>query len=217
MLKERVRKLTHGLSLRAAGLSMASGMLASLCLPPFGFLPLIAFLSIPALKMASSPTLSVAALHGGLAGFGWFLASSWWISLSFILGDTGHWPLLPLALIGLPALLALFWMPAATLAHRMGRNVPSRLIWFVLFLGLTEWARGYVATGFPWNAPGYLFSTLSLQGAGLVGLYGLTFLAPFGGIAPALWRAGMGRLAAIIILRLLPARDWSADNADRRG
>ena len=148
--------------------------------------------------------MSVAALHGGLAGFGWFLASSWWISLSFILGDTGHWPLLPLALIGLPALLALFWMPAATLAHRMGRNVPSRLIWFVLFLGLTEWARGYVATGFPWNAPGYLFSThLSLlQGAGLVGLYGLTFLALFVAVAPALWRAGTGRLALVAIATL---------------
>ena len=43
MLKEQVRKLTHGLSFRAAALSMASGMLASLCLPPFGIVPLIAF------------------------------------------------------------------------------------------------------------------------------------------------------------------------------
>ena len=141
----------------------------------------------------------MAALHGGLAGFGWFLASSWWISLSFILGDTGHWPLLPLALIGLPALLALFWMPAATLAHRMGRNVPSRLIWFVLFLGLTEWARGYVATGFPWNAPGYLFYTSSLLQAGLV-VYGLTF-ALFVAVAPARG-AGTGRLALVAIATL---------------
>ena len=207
MLKKRVRKLTHGLSFRAAALSMASGMLASLCLPPFGIVPLIAFLSVPALKMASSPTMSVAVLHGGLAGFGWFLASCWWISLSFVMGDTGHWPLLPLALIGLPALLALFWMPAAALAYRIGRNAPSRLVWFVFFLGLAEWARGYVATGFPWNAPGYLFSAhiSLLQGAGLVGLYGLTFLALLVAIAPALWRAGMGRLAlaAIIILPLI--------------
>ena len=167
--------------------------------------------------------MSVAVLHGGLAGFGWFLASCWWISLSFVMGDTGHWPLLPLALIGLPALLALFWMPAAALAYRIGRNAPSRLVWFVFFLGLAEWARGYVATGFPWNAPGYLFSAhiSLLQGAGLVGLYGLTFLALLVAIAPALWRAGMGRLALVqsSFCRLLRLWDDQAapHNADRRG
>lgn len=204
-LKDLARTMVDGLSLRDAALSMVSGMVASLCLPPFGIVPLITFLSVAALKMASAPRMAVAALHGGLAGFGWFLASSWWISLSFVMGDTGHWPLLPFALIGLPALLALFWMTAAALAFRVGRNVPSRLVWFVLFLGLAEWARGYVATGFPWNAPGYLFSAhiWLLQGAGLVGLYGLTFLALFWAMGPALWRAGKIGLA-LVALSVLP-------------
>ena len=204
MLKNLASRIIRSIPLRDAALSVVSGMLASLCLPPFGLVPFIAFLSIPALKMASAPAMAAAALHGGLAGFGWFLASVWWISLSFVMGDTGHWPLLPFALIGLPALLALFWMPPAALAFQVGRNVPSRLIWFVLFLGFAEWARGSVATGFPWNAPGYLFSAhlWLLQGAGLFGLYGLTFLALFVAMIPALWRAGSTRLTVIAILVL---------------
>jgi apolipoprotein N-acyltransferase len=46
-------------------------------------------------------------------------------------------------------------------------------------LTLTEWLRGHLFSGFPWNAFGYtLVTPLWLaQGASLVGLWGLTFLA----------------------------------------
>ena len=156
-----------------------AGAGASLTLPPFGVVPLIALLSWPALIIANAATTRRAALAGGLTGFGWFLASVWWISLSLVTGDTNYWPLLPLPLIGIPLILASFWVPAAALAHRLGRSTGARLGWLLLFLALCEWARGHVATGFPWNAPGYLFSANLplLQSASLVGLYGLTVLA----------------------------------------
>jgi len=46
-------------------------------------------------------------------------------------------------------------------------------------LTLAEWLRGHLFSGFPWNAYGYaLISPLWLaQGAALIGLWGLTFLA----------------------------------------
>ena len=77
-----------------------------------------------------------------------------------------------------------------------------------------EWARGHVATGFPWNAPGYLFSANLplLQSASLVGLYGLTLLALAAGLAPAFWIAGQ-RKPAICLAALLPvlaAYGWGA-------
>lgn len=198
-------RVTCGLSGRDALLSIASGMLASLALPPYGLVPMIAFLSLPALKLASSPTLGLAAWYGWCGGLGWFLASIWWISLSFVLGDTGHWPLLPFALFGLPALLALFWAPAAMLARWTGQTKVSRVVWFVLFLTLAEWMRGFVATGFPWNAPGYVFSAhlALLQNASLTGLYGLTLLALFAAMLPAFWFLGRIRLAVAAFL-LLP-------------
>ena len=170
---------------------------ASLALPPSGVVPLIAFLSWPALVIAGSDSMRFAGLVGGVTGFGWFLASLWWISLSLVTGDTNYWALLPVPLFGIPLLLALFWVPAAMIAHRIGRTTLSRLGWFLLFLAAAEWARGHVATGFPWNAPGYLFSAhlTLLQSASVLGLYGLTLVALAAGFAPAFWILGHRRIA----------------------
>ena len=190
-----------------------AGAGASLTLPPFGLVPLIALLSWPALVIARSATMRRAALAGGLAGFGWFLASVWWISLSLVTGDTNYWPLVPLPLIGIPLILASFWVPAATLAHRLGRGTGARLGWLLLFLALCEWARGHIGTGFPWNAPGYLFSANLplLQSASLVGLYGLTLLALAVGFAPAFWIAGHRKPAICfaVLLPVLAAYGWN--------
>ena len=176
-----------------------------MALPPFGIVPMIALLSWPALVMARADSVRQAGFVGGITGFGWFLASLWWISLSLVTGDTNYWPLLPLPLLGIPLLLALFWVPAVMLAHRIGRTPVGRVGWLLLLLALCEWARGHVATGFPWNAPGYLFSAhlTLLQSASVFGLYGLTLLALAAGFAPAFWILG-GRRLAIGFALVLP-------------
>ena len=180
-------------------------MVASFALPPFGLVPLVGALSLPALMVVRATSMAEAGLIAGATGFGWFLASLWWISLSLVTGATGHWPLIPLPLIGIPALLALFWVPAGVVAHRFGRTALARLLLFAAMLSLCEWARGHVATGFPWNAPGYLFSAhLSLlQNAAFLGLYGLTLVALVWAMVPALWWLAWRRLA-VLILVLLP-------------
>ncbi|NBR01916.1 MAG: apolipoprotein N-acyltransferase [Alphaproteobacteria bacterium] len=187
---------------RHLAIALVAGAAASLSLPPFGLVPLIMALAVPAVMLARADSMIGAGLIAAAAGFGWFLASLWWISLSMVTGATGHWPLIPLPLFGIPALLALFWLPAGLLAHRFGRAPLARLLLFVAMLSLCEWARGHVATGFPWNAPGYLFSAhLSLlQIAAFLGLYGLTLLALLWAMAPALWWLGWRRLAAVTFL-----------------
>jgi apolipoprotein N-acyltransferase len=91
---------------------------------------------------------------------------------------------------------------------------PARVFALAFGLGLTEWARGLVFTGFPWNDLGMaLGSNLVLaQIASVVGLHGLTFLTIAIFAAPAtLWRVGEGRLdlapagLAVLALALIAA------------
>lgn len=186
-------------------LCLLAGATASLCLPPFGLVPLVMALSWPALCMARTDRLRTALLTGWAAGFGWFLASTWWIAASMVAGDTGHWPLLPLAVVFVPLILSLFWAAAAGLSWRLGKQAHTRVLWLVVMLAGFEWARGFVATGFPWNAPGYLFSAhLSLlQAASVLGLYGLNVVAVWVAMIPAFWLLGWRR-TAIVAGAILP-------------
>ena len=199
-LIDRLSRRRH----RAAAAAALAGAAGSFALPPFGLVPLVAALSLPALQLGRATSSGEAGLIAGAAGFGWFLASLWWISLSLVTGNTGHWPLIPLPLFGIPLLLALFWVPAGVLAHRLGRSAPARVLWFAATLTICEWARGHVATGFPWNAPGYLFSAhvSLLQNASFLGLYGLSFLALLWAFAAAIWKLGRRRSAFAMVLIL---------------
>ena len=192
-------------SLKFVSGHMLAGAIASLCLPPFGLLPLIAALSWPAICLGRAARVGEAMRIGWAAGFGWFLFSSWWIAASMFTGKTGHWPLFPLAVLFVPFLLSLFWCAAAVISWRLAHRVEARLMWFIVLLGLMEWARGYVATGFPWNAPGYAFSAhLSLlQAASVMGLYALNLLAVAVAMIPAFWYFGWRR-SAILVAALVP-------------
>lgn len=134
-------------------------------------------------------------------GMGWFTASTHWVAHSLLVGEAEFWYLLPFASLGLPACLTLFWLGAGAIAWRSGRSAAARLSWLMLGLAIAEFARGHVATGFPWNNPGYSFSAhlWLLQAASWLGLYGLTFLALAFALAPAFWRVGHRRLAMLFI------------------
>ena len=189
---------------RAALAATLAGALASFALPPFGLVPFITVLSLPAFMLGRVRSSGGACLIAGATGFGWFLASLWWISLSLVTGDTGHWPLIPLPLFGIPFLLALFWVPAGALAYHFGRSAAGRALWFAVALSLCEWARAHVATGFPWNAPGYLFSAYLplLQTASFLGLYGLCLLAFLWAFAIAVWQHGWRKTASFMAMIL---------------
>jgi apolipoprotein N-acyltransferase len=86
---------------------------------------------------------------------------------------------MPFAILGLPAYLALFTAFGFALARLIWTRDASRVIALAASLTLSEWLRGHVLTGFPWNAFGYaLTEPLALaQMASLIGLWGLTFLS----------------------------------------
>jgi apolipoprotein N-acyltransferase len=123
--------------------------------------------------------LGVAAITGWWFGFGYFLAGLYWVGYAFLVdAQTFGW-LLPFAVMLLPAGLAFFTALGFVLARLLWTRGPGRILALALALTLSEWLRGNVLTGFPWNTFGYTLtgSNALAQSASLIGLWGLTFVA----------------------------------------
>ncbi|MFL4978398.1 MAG: apolipoprotein N-acyltransferase, partial [Xanthobacteraceae bacterium] len=116
---------------------------------------------------------------GGWFGFGYFLAGLYWVGHAFLVDAKTFGWLLPFAVAGLPAGLALFTAAGLALARAMWTRGPSRVLALAVALTVVEWLRGHLLTGFPWNAYGYALTgpLVLAQSAALVGIWGLTFMA----------------------------------------
>jgi apolipoprotein N-acyltransferase len=185
----RLTRLSHAIVLswgwRRAAIAFLAGAASTLGLAPFHAWPVL-FLTFPVvvwlLEGSSAGRLGgvmTAAITGWWFGFGYFLAGLYWIGFAFLVdAKTFAW-LLPLAVIGLPVGLAIFTALGFALARLMWTRGPVRLIALALALTATEWLRGHLLTGFPWNVFGYaLTSPLVLaQTSALIGIWGLTFFA----------------------------------------
>ena len=123
--------------------------------------------------------LIAAADIGWWFGFGYFLAGLYWLGYAFLVDAATFGWLLPFAVLGLPAILAIYTALAVVLARLLWQRGAMRILALAVCLTATEWLRGHAFTGFPWNAFGYaLTAPLALAQAGSVfGLWGLTFIA----------------------------------------
>ena len=178
---------------------MLAGAGASLSLPPLFLLPAIFALSIPFLGYIGAQTWRESAAIIAAAGLGWFLASTYWVSNSLIVNVPSNWFLMPLIALTLAMTLASFWAVAGAFSFYFGRHPLSRILWLLIFFSLSEWARGFVATGFPWNLPGSMFAVdlASMQTASFIGVYGLCIIALAFAAAPAFWVLGHRRVSII--------------------
>ena len=116
---------------------------------------------------------------GWWLGFGYFVAGLWWLGAAFLVeADQFAWAL-PLGVLGLPAILAFFPAVGFAIARMVWSNGPWRIFALATGLGLSEWLRGNLLTGFPWNVFGMALGSNAVlgQAASVIGLYGLTILA----------------------------------------
>lgn len=143
-------------------------------------------------------------LSGWLFGFGYFAGGLWWIANALLVGgnEDFRW-VWPLAVAGLPALLACFPALALLFAARIAdlRRLDGFLI-FVVSLAAAEWIRGHIFTGFPWNLYGYVWGgwPAMMQNVALWGAYGLTLLTLLWAALPGYILKGRGTKNQKIIL-----------------
>ncbi len=131
--------------------------------------------------------LAAAAAIGWWFGFGYFLAGLYWLGYAFLVdAQTFGW-LLPFAVVGLPAVLAIYTALGVALARALWQRGALRVVALGVSLTAAEWLRGHALTGFPWNSFGYALTTpLALaQAASVLGIWGLTFIAIVAFASPA--------------------------------
>ena len=123
--------------------------------------------------------LWAAAAAGWWFGFGYFLAGLYWVGNAFLVDAKMFGWLLPFAVLGLPAAMAIYTALGLALARLIWTRGAYRVLSLAVALTVSEWLRGHLFSGFPWNTFGYaLISPLWLaQGASLIGIWGLTFVA----------------------------------------
>ncbi|MEM7618709.1 MAG: hypothetical protein AAF244_04930, partial [Pseudomonadota bacterium] len=125
-----------------------------------------------------------------LFSIGYFVAGLNWIGNALLVEGNDYRWVWPIAVIALPTLLSLFTALFTTVAHIISDK--KSIIGFLCFcalLSLSEFTRGYIFTGFPWNLYGYTWLGLMpiAQTVSIIGPYGLTFLT-------ILWGASLGYL-----------------------
>lgn len=181
------------------------GAIAAVALPHPDFLP-----SLPPLNMTPMLLVSfcglvwlgdgVAGLFAAFAlgwsfGFGFFLVGLYWIAAALFVDIAHFWWLVPFAVMGVPAGLAIFTGAASYASYaacrwlRLGGTL--RILTIVVFWTLAEWLRGHILTGFPWNLIGYAWSgefpggLAVLQITAVGGIYGLSLITVLAAALPA--------------------------------
>ena len=169
---------------RRALIAFMAGVASALAMPPINAWPIL-LLTLPVLVwlVDGSPAgrwsgAVAAALAGWCFGFGYFLAGLYWIGYAFLVDAKTFGWLLPVAVAGLPAYLALFTALGLAAGRLLWVRGATRVPALAAALTCAEWLRGHLLTGFPWNAFGYaLTEPLTLaQSVSLTGIWGLTFL-----------------------------------------
>ncbi len=169
----------HSLILRLL-VPFLAGAVMVLALPPYDLWPAL-WIGFSAfyLILLWTQTKQRAFWAGWMFGFGYFVFGLSWIANALLVdGSTYSW-VIPLAIAGLPALLATF-TGLASLACRIliDMTKPGGFFAFCGMIAMAEWTRGHIFTGFPWNLYGYGWSGVDVmaQSVSLFGVYGLTLL-----------------------------------------
>jgi apolipoprotein N-acyltransferase len=174
------------------GLAVLAGAVSTLAMAPFFLWPVL-LVTLPILlwlidssKVQDHTSGAVDWLHlfraaatGWCFAMGFHVVGLYWLREAFLVTGGGLALLWPLGVVGLPAYLALYHGAAAAITAAVPGPRFHRVLALALALTATEWLRGHLFTGFPWNILGLAISypLVLAQTASVVGTYGLTLFA----------------------------------------
>ncbi len=161
---------------------LGTGLLAAAALPPVHAIPVL-LVCIPVLLAAIAATDGArgAFRRGWWFGFGLNIVGLYWITEAILIEADRFWWLVPLAVPALAAVMAVF-IGAATAVARLTR-AGMGLAGVAALAGawtLSDLARQFVLTGFPWNPLGSVWAIpgwpgdIMIQPAAAIGVPGLT-------------------------------------------
>ncbi len=186
------------------------GAISSLSLPPFNFF-FINFFTLSILfiflfkKLKNRSSKKFFFYYGWIFGFGYFLSGLYWITISLTF-DKNFTFLIPLAIILIPAFLSLFYACVTLIFYLFNlKNLLSAFFLFSLLFGITEFIRGNIFTGFPWNLIIYSFSEninfISL--ISLIGTYSFNLIIISFYSAPAIYILRKSKKDIVVCMLLL--------------
>jgi len=208
------RRLGGLVGWRRRGCAALLGVLAAAALPPLHAVPLL----VPAFAgwlwlIVASPGIGAAFAVGWWFGLGHFAVGLYWIANALLVEPETYGWLIPPAIGGIAAGMALFPAAAAALVRALKGAGPGAALLLAAAWTLGEWVRSWLLTGFPWNLIGTVWGAWPsmLQSAAVIGTYGLGLVTVAVAALPAMAgddalpprRRLAGLAAGIAVLALL--------------
>lgn len=171
--------------------SLFLGMLGSLGMAPYNIWPIL-LLSLSGFYLILNQSKSVRGsfFYGWLFGFGYFFAGLFWVKNALLVdGNPFSW-IWPLAVAGLPSLLAFFTGVPTAIAKRLAPlDKAHGFLSLTACMAAGEWLRGFVFTGYPWNLYGYTWADFlpMVQTVAVGNIYYLTWMTIFWFCLPGFW------------------------------
>ena len=181
------------------------GALSSYSLPPYNYF-IINFITFSLFfifvfnKKKRTPNDKFFFQYGWCFGFGYFLFSLYWIAISLTFDQSFKF-LIPVAIILLPAFLAIFYgLITYLFSIFYSKNVVSSFFIFSILFGTIEFIRSSILTGFPWNLISFSFSDniYFIQILSIIGTYSFNLICISLFSVPALFLLRKSRTEIIV-------------------